>query len=342
MNLHTPQKSTGMLLGKFMPPHSGHVYLADFARHYASDLTVLVCSLPGDPIPGELRYQWMRELLPGRCVVHVTENLPQTPEEHPDFWSIWREVVRRHVPSAIDYVFASESYGYKLAEVLGARFIPCDPGRDSVPTSGTAVREKPLANWRFLPACVRPYFVRRVSIFGPESTGKTTLARDLAQHYDTVWVPEHARPLLDIKQGRCDPEDIPLIVRGQIASEEALARQANRIMFCDTDVLTTTIWSGVLFGECPAWIDDLARERRYDLYLLLDVDVPWIDDSQRYLPHKRREFFQHCEELLKSGERPYVRIRGSWAERFQSACAAVDQVLASGRSRGEPANSGCT
>ncbi len=336
MSMHLPHKSTGMLLGKFMPPHCGHVYLADFARHYVSDLTVLVCSLKGDPIPGELRYQWMRELLPGSRVVHVTEDLPQTPEEHPEFWPIWRDVVKRHVPGGIDFVFASEGYGHKLAEVLGARFIPCDPCRDSVPVSGTAVREDPLANWRFLPPCVRPYYVRRVCIFGPESTGKTTLARDLARHYDTVWVPEHARTLLDCKQGRCDLDDIPLIVRGQVASEEALARQANRVLFCDTDPLTTTIWSRVLFGDCPEWIDELAQQRRYDLYLLLDVDVPWIDDSQRHLPHKRREFLGQCEGLLKSQSRPYIRISGSWAERFRSACSAVDRLLSCSRREALP------
>lgn len=321
-----PQKARGMLLGKFMPPHRGHVYLADFARNYCEDVTILVCTRTCEPIPGELRYQWMRELCPRANVVHVAEDVPQTPEEHPDFWPIWKDLVRRYAGDGIDYVFASETYGYKLAEVLGARFIPCDPGRDSFPVSGTAIRTDPMKYWEYIPDCVRPYYVKRVCVFGPESTGKTTLARDLARQYRTIWAPEHARPLLDVKQGRCDPDDIPMIVRGQVASEDALARQANRVLFCDTDVLTTTIWSRVLFGQCPQWIEDLARARRYDLYLLLDVDVPWVDDQQRYLRHQRREFFDLCERTLRDNGRRYVRLGGTWQERFRGACEAVDAL----------------
>lgn len=321
-----PQKARGMLLGKFMPPHRGHVYLADFACNYCEDVTILVCTRTCEPIRGELRYQWMRELCPRAKVVHVTEDLPQTPEEHPEFWSIWRDVVHEHAGKHMDYVFASEMYGYKLAEVLGARYIQCDPDRDSLTVSGTAIRTDPMAYWEHIPHCVRPHYVKRVCVFGPESTGKTTLARDLARQYQTVWVSEHARPLLDVKQGRCDPEDIPMIVHGQVASEEALARQANRVLFCDTDVLTTTIWSRVLFGQCPQWIDDLARQRTYDLYLLLDVDVPWVDDEQRYLPHKRREFFDLCEQALRKDGRRYVRLSGTWEDRFRGACEAVDAL----------------
>jgi hypothetical protein len=130
--------------------------------------------------------------------------------------------------------------------------------------SADAIRADPLANWRFIPACVRPYFVKRVCLFGPESTGKSTLARDLAAHFETVHLAEFARGLLEPKCGVCDPTDIPLIARGQIAAEDALARRANKLLFCDTDVLTTTIWSDVLFGECPASIRELAARRHYD------------------------------------------------------------------------------
>ena len=97
------------MLGKFMPPHRGHVYLVDAARRQVDSLTVLVCSLQREPIPGELRHRWMRELFAGSGVqvVHVTDEVPQEPAEHPDFWSIWQELIRRHVPRPIDRVFAS-------------------------------------------------------------------------------------------------------------------------------------------------------------------------------------------------------------------------------------------
>src|SRR5918912_2793574 len=144
----------------------------------------------------------MRELFPGARVVHLTDENPQEPAEHPDFWRIWRDSLARVLPGRPDHVFASEDYGPKLAEVLGADFVPVDRAREVVPVSGTAVRADPMGNWQYLPDCVRPSFVRRVCVFGPESTGKSTLARDLARHFRTVAVPEYPRTLLEAQGGR--------------------------------------------------------------------------------------------------------------------------------------------
>lgn len=318
-----------MMLGKFMPPHRGHCYLADFARHYCDELTILVCTLEREPIDGALRYQWMRRMFPDCNVVHVTDDLPQTPDEHPDFWPIWRDVVRRAMPEGTDLVFASEDYGFQLAEVLDAEYVPVDHDREMMPVSGTDVRRDPLGCWEYIPEEVRPHYLKRVCIFGPESTGKSTLAKDLAAHFDTVYVHEYARPLLDFKNGACDWPDIERIARGQAAAEDALAPRARRVLFCDTDPLTTTIWSDVFFGKCPAWVEREARRRTYDLYLLTDIDVPWVDDNQRYFPEdaKRQDFFDRCLATLEASDRPFVRIRGDWKQRFQQAVEAVEQLL---------------
>jgi NadR type nicotinamide-nucleotide adenylyltransferase len=319
--------TTGMLLGKFLPPHLGHVYLVEFASRYVDRLTVVVCSLGREPIPGELRFRWMRELFPFDNVVHLTDELPQEPAEHPDFWALWTASLRRVLPCTPDFVFASEDYGAKLAEVLGGRFVPVDLPRRAIPISGTAVRTDPMAHWDYLPRCVRPHFVRRVCVFGPESTGKTTLAQRLADHFGTVVVPEYARVLLEAQAGQVSREDMVRIARGQIASEDALARNAHRLLICDTDVLTTTLWSEALFGGCDEWLLEQAEKRTYNLYLILDVDVPWIGDPVRYLPDDRRGFFARCKQALEARSRRYVVIRGSWEERFAQARRAVEEVL---------------
>jgi len=320
--------TTGMVLGKFMPPHLGHVYLVEFARRYVDRLTVVVGTMPHEPIDGALRYGWMRELFPDCHVVHLDEVLPQDPSEHPEFWAIWEAALRRVLPEGpLDHVFASESYGHRLAEVLGASFVPVDRARSVLPVSGTAVREDPLGHWRFLPECVRPHFVQRVCLFGPESTGKSTLARTLAEAFDTVAVPEYAQLLIAEQDGALAYEDIPRIARGQRASEQALARRANRVLFCDSDLLTTRIWSETLFDDCPAWICEEADRAAYDLTLLCDVDVPWVDDVHRYRPEDRRAFFARCRDALDARGRPYVVIRGDWAERDRAAIAAVRALL---------------
>jgi HTH-type transcriptional regulator, transcriptional repressor of NAD biosynthesis genes len=316
-----------MILGKFLPPHTGHVYLVEFARRYCDELTVVVGSLASEPIPGELRHCWMREMFPEVSVIHLTDENPQDPSEHPAFWDIWRESLVRVLPRRPDFIFGSERYGHRLAAELGARFVMVDATREAFPVSGTAVRVDPLAHWRYLPRCVRPHFVRRVSVFGPESTGKTTLARRIAAHYGTVSVPEHARTHLEEQDGRIGPDDIEPIARGQLAAEDALARDAERLLVCDTDVLATVIWSEVLFGDCPTWIRDEATRRRYDITLLLDVDVPGVADPIRYRLDERSSFFDRCARALDAHGRRWVRIGGAWDERFATARLAVDEAL---------------
>ncbi len=318
---------TGMLLGKFLPPHLGHVFLGEFAGRYVEHLTIVVCTLAREPIPGELRYRWMRELFPFDNVVHLGDDLPQHPGEHPDFWALWKSALQRVLPCRPDLVFASEDYGVPLAEVLGGRFVPVDRARAAVPTSGSAIRADPLGHWDYLPRCVRPYFVKRVCVFGPESTGKTTLARRLAERFATAWVPEYARTLLEAQGGRLTPADLPHIVRGQAAAEDALARNARKVLICDTDPLTTLVWSEVLYGTCDPFVRQQAEKRSYDLYLLLDVDVPWVADVVRYLPQERRAFFERCRAELERRGRRHVHLRGSWDERWVRACEAVERLL---------------
>ncbi|HEY7543799.1 MAG TPA: AAA family ATPase [Blastocatellia bacterium] len=322
--------STGMILGKFMPVHRGHQHLIDFARRRVDHLTVLVCSLESEPIPGHLRYEWVRELYPDVNVVHCADENPSEPKDHSQFWEIWLASIRRFIPVGPDYVFTSEYYGDELAARLGARHLLVDLDRKTVPVSATMIRERPFDNWQFIPECVRPYFAKRVAIVGPESTGKTTLAAELARHFETICAPEFARDYLDRKYGESaleliTPDDIEAIARGQIATEDAMARKCNRLLVCDTELITTTLWSEHFFGACSDWIRREARERNYDLYLLTDFDAPWVADSQRVSDFLRKDFFDKIRGALAG--RRYEIISGSYKERLQKAVGAVGAIL---------------
>lgn len=319
----------GMILGKFMPIHKGHQHLIDFARARVEHLTVIVGSLAAEPIPGSLRVEWVKELYTDVSVQHCTDENPQYPHEHPDFWNIWVESLRRLIPAKLDVVFSSEEYGDELAARLGATHMLCDLSRSTAPISATAVRDNPYANWQFIPDVVRPYFAKRVVVYGPESTGKTTLAERLAAHYQTVWTPEFARDYLERKGAWVEPQDIPLIAAGQLESEDRLARAANRLLICDTDLLTTTIYSRHYFGSCAEEVVQKALARQYDLYLLLDIDVPWVEDWQRPDGEaKRAFFFDWFKRELDAGGRRYAVISGSYEERFEKAVAAIDELFA--------------
>jgi NadR type nicotinamide-nucleotide adenylyltransferase len=320
-------RTTGLIIGKFMPPHQGHKYLVDFARNYVDELTILMCSTTSESISGELRYKWMKEMFPDVKIVHVTDENPQESRDHPDFWNIWKDSIECALPEGADYLFASEDYGSKLADILNMKYIPVDPARQIVPVSGTMIRENPLENWKYIPEEVRSYFVKKVCVVGPESTGKSTLTKQLAKHFDTVYVSEYARTLLDKKDGICEYSDIEFIAIGQMASEDAIARQANKVMFCDTDLITTTIWSEILFGKCPDRIYAEADKRKYDLYLLLDVDVPFVSDKQRYGGTERQLTVEHCKKELESRGRKYIVINGSWKERFDKYVGEIEKVL---------------
>jgi NadR type nicotinamide-nucleotide adenylyltransferase len=316
-----------MVLGKLMPPHMGHLYLVHFAKAHVERLAVVVEHVKGEPIPSALRVAWMKELAPFAEIVHLEDENPQDPSEHPEFWEIWRASLERVLPFSPDFVFASEAYGGKLAEVLGARFVPVDPARSVVPIRATRIREDPFACFEHLPPPVRAYYTRRVSVFGPESTGKSTLAAHLARAFDAVLVPEHARTYLEAQGGRIDATDIEPIARGQLASEDVLARSSRGLLVADTDVLATAIWSETLFGRTPSWIEEEAATRRYDLTLLLDVDVPWVGDQVRYLPRDRRGFFERCERALSLHGRRVVVVRGGFEERARMAEAAVAELV---------------
>jgi NadR type nicotinamide-nucleotide adenylyltransferase len=322
-------KTRGVIIGKFMPPHRGHQYLIDFGAAYVDELVVMVCSIAREPIAGHIRYEWVRDSFPLVRVVHHSEEIPQEPHEHPDFWTIWRDAIWNRAGKPIDYVFASEDYGWKLAAVLEAEYIPVDHARSLVPICATRLREDCSTNWDFLLPSARPHFVKRVAIVGPESAGKTTMARQLAAHYQTVCVDEYARGLLNFNNGWCEEYHIPRIAMGQLASETALARQANRVLFSDTDVLTTTIWSRMLFGDCPPWIMERAQAQRFDLTLLLDCDLVWENDGQRYMPdlHERQKFFQTMNSELQHLGRHYAVIRGDGPERLAAAIRAIDKQL---------------
>ena len=149
---------TGFLLGKFLPLHRGHMHLIETARARVDHLTVLVCSLLREPIPGIIRAQWVHELYPDVNVQHCDDEIPSYPHEHPDFWNIWHRTIRRFVPTGPDFVFTSETYGDQLAALLGAQHICVDLDRKIFPVSGTAVRESPLAYWDFIPPSVQAYY----------------------------------------------------------------------------------------------------------------------------------------------------------------------------------------
>lgn len=180
--------------------------------------------------------------------------------------------------------------------------------------------------------------VHRIAIFGTESTGKTALAQRLAAHFREPWAPEFVREFWDLRGGSIVSGDLGTIALGQMAGEDAAAERARRMAFCDTELITCTLWNDILFpGACPAWVREEAevRAKGFALYLLCDADVPFAPDPQRCFPAaaEREQARQRWKAALVSRRLPFVEIRGDWPERERVAIAAVEDVWNRGPGR---------
>lgn len=181
--------------------------------------------------------------------------------------------------------------------------------------------------------------VKKIVIIGPESTGKSTLCRQLANHYSTKWVPEFARTYLEEHGAAYGYNDLLQIAKGQLALEDEYVEKlqisnfkfqnnASQLLFIDTDMYVMKVWCEFVFGKCHDWILEQIVNRKYDLYLLCNVDLPWVKDDLREYPDvKTREKLYHIyQDILINQQVPWVNIKGGYDERLQTAINAVDNL----------------
>lgn len=172
--------------------------------------------------------------------------------------------------------------------------------------------------------------VKKVVVIGPECTGKSELSQYLAARFDTVWVPEFARQYLEALERPYSADDLPIIARGQLALEDGMLPRANGVLFCDTDLHVIKIWSYFKYGYCDPEILEAIKARKYDLYLLTYVDIPWVSDPLREHPDQRRELYALYLKELQTQSVPFVEINGDRQQRQALAVDAVSKLLRTG------------
>jgi HTH-type transcriptional regulator, transcriptional repressor of NAD biosynthesis genes len=319
--------SLALVIGKFYPPHRGHKLLIDTALAAADEVHVIVCERPGEDPPAALRAEWIREIHPTARVWLIDDRYDANDS------AIWAENSKRLLGFTPDVVFTSEDYGDRFAACLGCRHVLVDQARTAVPISGTAVRADPLGCWNYLEPPVRGYYARRVVLIGAESTGKTTLAADLAAALETVWVPEYGREYWEHKNARGEPnvwrtDEFAVIAREQCVREDAAVRQANKVLICDTDAFATRVWHHRYLGRWSPVVDSIAAEhRRPDLYLLTDIKTPFHQDGTRDGEHIRARMHQTILDALVADQRPYIAVEGPHSARLATALSAVSNLL---------------
>jgi NadR type nicotinamide-nucleotide adenylyltransferase len=172
----------------------------------------------------------------------------------------------------------------------------------------------------------------KIAVVGPESTGKSTISEQLAAYYQTVWVPEYAREYCSKLSGPCSWQDEINMFQGQLELEKALIPKANGLLICDTTLITVKIWCDYTFGKSPQQVLDELPYHPYDLYLLMDIDLPWQDDPLRDFPHLREHFMQVWHKELADLTATYFTISGTGSIRLLNCIDAIENYLSTAQS----------
>ena len=314
--------TNGIVIGRFLPLQSGHIAMIRTARALVDHLTIILCWQKEDAVSGARRLQWLLEMFPSTRIVGI-----EAPSPHAtgDLRALRDEIQDLH-RAPIDRLIASDRRQQALASALGTSFTLIDPDHQAVPVTSAQVRADPLGHWRFVPPAVRPTYAHKICLHGPESTGKTTLAPRLARHFDTLYVPEYGRTYCEQYGLDLAMADLVTIGRTHAAMTQALLRQCNQRLVLDTDPLMTAIWADMLFNSRDPWFDTF--QDTADLYLLLDIDLPWVDDGTRFFgdDERRRRFFDLSQAELERRGLPYRVIGGTPEQRFERSIAAIAEA----------------
>lgn len=304
----------GVTIGKFKPMHLGHELMIDMAASELDELTVIVSDTPDqytdtitEDYPLNFRYKMIVEKMrkyPNVPVLKHTDVFgpPAEVDENgtgigDEFWNYWTYVFKMLAPDAT-YFVSSDYYGQEAAKRMSTdlhpvEWFPVDPGRELMPISATKIRDEPIKYWNYISQEFRQKFGKRVLVIGPESTGKSTLVKDLGQAWASPVVPEYGRILSESLDNSMGMEHFRTIAKRHHEMESFAMRNSNTgLIISDTDVYTTYLFGKVYLGKEML---DLMRKHslnHYDLVIILPPNIPWVDDGTRVLSaYKDREWF---------------------------------------------------
>jgi len=329
-----------LVLGSFEPPTKGHLYLIDTAINMSETVHLFICYRKDDIIDGNTRYEYLRYLYssnPNVIIYNIEHEFDDYPGEFgstiDQFYEFWVNSIVYPNVNNLDVVFTSEKYGEEFSMYLGVEHYLVDIHRIKFPISGTKVRMDYSKYLNLIPNITKSYYNKKVVLVGPESSGKTTLSKLLSEKLNTSLVSEYGAEYIDKlnlnKNTRYNEEftllDISHIAAGQIHSEDSVNFD-NNIVIYDTDLITTQIWSEIYFGETPKWIIDESYRRKYDLYLLMDIDFEWVDEGVREFPEKRQWHFDRIKGELDRRKINYKTISGTINERLEQSIVLINKL----------------
>lgn len=321
-----------------MPPTTGHLQLIKFAGRISTEgkVTVIVGTQPSEPYAYE-RYAALRDAVRNAGMLNVdvkwfNTEIEQNPDT-PGFRAMWTDIYRGFGCGAGDYIVASETYGKWLADMTGASFYPYDIDRSLNPIKATRVRGDLWANFQSVLPEFQRYLLTKVTIFGAESIGKTTLAKALHDPPDSQWLFEYARPYLENTSTDITVDSMTAIWRGQRALQEQAYDFGVPCIIQDTDLFSTVGYWGIphwreTLGDVPSALVTDALCLQSDLYIILKSDIPFEEDPLRYGGDKRETDDQYWIDICEEWELNYVVLDAtSLKERVQQATQLITALV---------------
>lgn len=316
-----------LIIGKFYPPHEGHHYVIERALEECDEVYVIVLWSRVESIRGWQRQKWLQEIHPNAIVLSDQDEYPvdyndnQAWENHV---GVMKHCLNR-VPgyNFITHVYGSESYIPRLASYFNAEPVVLNRGLNGI--SATKIRANPRSHWEDMRGPIRAALIKRIVVLGAESSGTTTLARDLSATYNSPWVPEYGRLF---SEGKVDlkwtHEDNYHIAEAQRNMEDALAQHSkNGLLICDTNAWVTQVWDEFLVG--PVYHGHRWKHTKPALYILTDL-CPWEDDGVRFGEHFRENMQNRFKELLDDQDVPWIEVTGSPLHRLWQACEVIQNI----------------
>ena len=330
------KRRIGLTILKGMPLHKGHELMIEFGIAMCNQFDIFVSGRENDEIPLSVRWKWVNEKYGHLPNVYVHEHIDRSPtpiniDENgtvldKDFQFYWANEFQKLAPDSTHFV-SSDMYGKTMAELLGIKWLPVDPNREMMNISGTQIRNDPITFFNYISDVAKPYFVKKIAIVGPESSGKSIMIGELANHFCSLIVNEYGRTLSEVKGNDMTMEDFLDIMNGQQALIDIVSNKAmSPFVFIDTEAYTTYLFSKIYLNEYMDEILEFGHEQNIDHYIVLSPDVEWVDDGTRVLgdQDKRQEFFQQMIGILENQNKSFAVVETKdYRERFWEA---VDEV----------------